>query len=142
MTGYVRKRWRIPKIRANGDLHHAVDAVVIACINDRLIKRVTEYSKAKELEYTPSDSGAAKTSMKDGFPEPWYRFRQELEARLSETPDEAIRNLHLATYCNVGNIRMPFVSRMLKCKVTGQANEETIRSGRLKDEEYVIEKHY
>lgn len=140
VTGYVRKRWRIPKIRANGDLHHAVDAVVIACINDRLIKRVTEYSKAKELEYTPSDSGAAKTSMKDGFPEPWYRFRQELEARLSETPDEAIRNLHLATYCNVGNIRMPFVSRMPKCKVTGQANEETIRSGRLKDEEYVIEK--
>lgn len=140
VTGYVRKRWGIPKIRANGDLHHAVDAVVIACINDRLIKRVTEYSKAKELEYTPSDSGAAKTSMKDGFPEPWYRFRQELEARLSETPDEAIRNLHLATYCNVGNIKTPFVSRMLKCKVTGQANKETIGSGRLKDEEYVIEK--
>ena len=140
VTGYVRKRWRIPKIRANGDLHHAVDAVVIACINDRLIKRVTEYSKAKELEYTPSDSGAVKTSVKDGFPEPWYCFRQELKARLSETPDEAIRNLHLATYCNVGNIRTPFVSRMPKCKVTGQANEETIRSGRLKDEEYVIEK--
>lgn len=140
VTGYVRKRWRIPKIRANGDLHHAVDAVVIACINDRLIKRVTEYSKAKELEYTPSDSGAVKKSMKDGFPEPWYCFRQELKARLSETPDEAIRNLHLATYCNVGNIKTPFVSRMLKCKVTGQANKETIGSGRLKDEEYVIEK--
>ena len=50
-TAYVRKRWGISKIRENGDVHHAVDAVVIACITQAMIKRISEYSKYHENEY-------------------------------------------------------------------------------------------
>lgn len=50
-TAYVRKRWGISKIRENGDVHHAVDAVVIACITQAMIKRISEYSKYHENEH-------------------------------------------------------------------------------------------
>ena len=37
ITSYLRKRWGITKVRANGDLHLAVDALVIACATDSFI---------------------------------------------------------------------------------------------------------
>ena len=39
VTAYIRKRWGINKIRANGDLHHAIDATVVACILNGLTDR-------------------------------------------------------------------------------------------------------
>ena len=44
VTSYMRKRWGIAKIRADGDLHHAVDAAVIACVTERMIQKVSTYS--------------------------------------------------------------------------------------------------
>ena len=38
VTAYVRKRLGINKIRENGDLHHAVDAAVIACVTQGVVK--------------------------------------------------------------------------------------------------------
>lgn len=49
VTSYIRKRWGISKIRENGDVHHAIDAVVIACVTRGMINRITEYSKRHEL---------------------------------------------------------------------------------------------
>lgn len=31
VTAFLRKRWGLSKVRADGDLHHAADAAVIAC---------------------------------------------------------------------------------------------------------------
>lgn len=45
------------------------------------------------------------------FPAPWERFRQELEARLSDNPAEEIARLHLATYDSEEEIKQVFVSR-------------------------------
>ncbi len=62
------------------------------------------------------------------FPEPWAGFRLELEARVSDHPQEAIAQLKLPHYENSEEIRPIFVSRMPNHKVTGAAHLETIRS--------------
>lgn len=149
VTGYIRKRLGIHKIRENGDLHHAVDAVVIAATTQGMIQKVTRYSQIKENEtwiddHTKVDERTGeiffvkKAHEKDAFPEPWPRFRQELEARVSEDPEEAIRRLGLPSYENVGDIKKPFVSRMPRRKVRGAAHKETVRSGKLREDGYTI----
>lgn len=143
VTGYIRKRLDIRKIRENGDLHHAVDAVVIAVTTQGMIQKVTRYSQIREnLKLIDKKTGevliAKEFHNKDNFPEPWPRFRQELEARVSEDPEEAIRRLRLPAYENAGEIKKPFVSRMPRRKVRGAAHEETVRSGKLREDGYTI----
>lgn len=143
VTGYIRKRLDIRKIRENGDLHHAVDAVVIAVTTQGMIQKVTRYSQIRENpKLIDKKTGEILTAKefhnKDNFPEPWPRFRQELEARVSEDPEEAIRRLRLPAYENVGEIKKPFISRMPRRKVRGAAHEETVRSGKLREDGYTI----
>lgn len=153
VTAYIRKRLGIPKIRENGDLHHAVDAVIIATATQGVIQRITRYSKIKELQQFQDEQGhiidretgeilnSGNTKHKaEPFPEPWPSFRKELQARVSDQADEAIKALHLATYEGVDVVKTPFVSRMPNHKVTGQAHEETIKSPKLKHEGYSIVK--
>jgi hypothetical protein len=51
ITAYCRKIWGIEKIREDGDLHHSIDASVIACITDGIIQKITTYNKVKEGYY-------------------------------------------------------------------------------------------
>ena len=141
VTAYVRKRLGISKIRENGDLHHAVDAAVIAAVTQGVVNSVSKYSKRHELQYHVDEHGncvdlvtgelmgdAFKENHKiKGFPEPWPQFRAELEARVSENATEAIRILNLPTYSPDEEIKTPFVSRMVRHKTTGQAHEDTVR---------------
>ena len=152
VTAYVRKRLRISKIRENGDLHHAVDAVIIACVTQGVINRISRYSKIKELRQFMTADGTivdketgevlqtANPRKTDPFPEPWPKFRKELEARVSDNPAEAIVALCLPTYEGVTDITAPFVSRMPNRKVHGPAHADTIRSPKLRKEGYVISK--
>lgn len=48
ITAHVRKRLGIQKIREDGDLHHAVDAAVVACVSPGMIQKVTQYAKHRE----------------------------------------------------------------------------------------------
>ena len=144
VTAYLRKRWGITKTRANGDLHHAVDALVIACTTDSLIQKVSRYAQYQENRY--SADGGLVVDLHTGevvaqFPEPWAHFRQELDARLSDDPARAVRGLGLAHYAT-GEIRPRplFVSRMPRRKITGAAHKETIKSPRALDEGLLITK--
>lgn len=118
VTSYLRKRWGIRKVRANGDKHHAVDAVVIASTTDRMIQNVTMYSKLREEGDHPS------------FPEPWEGFRQEVEARCSDHPERGLAGLPFYVNKDWNAVKPIFVSRMPRRKVTGAAHKDTIRSAR------------
>ena len=137
VTSYLRKRWGIAKVRANGDLHHAVDALVLACTTDGLIQDVSRYARYRECRYMAHDpnentSGYDPADVLDVFPEPWPQFRLELEARLSPDPLSAVRAHNFPICAEEGiNFRPLFVSRMPRRKVTGAAHLETIKSGKL-----------
>ena len=142
ITAHVRKRLGIQKIREDGDLHHAVDAAVVACVSPGMIQKITQYTKHRECirktkeGYLDTETGELMTreaydaKYSPRFPAPWERFRQELEARLSDNSAEEIARLHLATYDSEEEIKPVFVSRKQTHKISGAAHEATIRSAK------------
>ncbi len=133
VTSYMRKRWGIAKIRENGDLHHCIDAAVVACITDGMIHRITKYSQYMENRYI--DTGTA--YMKSKFPPPWDTFATELDIRTSPAVKELLKEINLPNYIDVDidNIKPVFVSRTKKKKLTGAAHKATIRGYRQIDGE-------
>ena len=76
ITSYLRKRWGINKVREDGDLHHAMDALVIACTTDGMIQRLSRYSELHESEYMQTEDGSVRIDPQTGellekFPYPW-----------------------------------------------------------------------
>ena len=139
VTAFLRKRWGISKVRANGDTHHAVDALVIACTTDSMIQRVSRYYKWQESNTVEVDPETGEVI--DRFPYPWPQFRKELEGRLSNNPMKNLYGLGLPLY---GEPEIPmqplFVSRMPKHKVTGAAHKETVKSPVALDGGFVVVK--
>ncbi len=147
LTAFLRSRWGIVKVREEGDLHHALDAAVIAAASPSFVRRLADYSKRKELfnikydanRYVDPETGEILTTpytpregYKTEFPLPWTHFRAELLARLSTDPAAELAKLRLSTYREGEEIKPVFVSRMPNRKAGGAAHEETIRSkGRL-----------
>ena len=147
VTSYMRKRWGIAKVRANGDLHHAVDALVIACTTDGMIQKVSQFARYRETRYTTGEDSRFVVDPDTGevikeFPYPWARFRQELEARLGSNPRRAVRDQGFPLYLTEDvPVRPLFVSRAPRRKVTGAAHKETIKSGKaVKDGVLIVKK--
>ena len=139
VTAYLRKRWGLGKVRANGDLHHAVDALVVACTTDGMIQKVSRYYKWHENNTVEVDPETGEVINR--FPYPWPQFRKELEGRLSNDPAKNLYGIGLPLY---GDAEVPlrplFVSRMPKRKVTGAAHKETISSPAAQAEGLVVTK--
>lgn len=132
VTGYIRKRWGISKIREDGDLHHAVDAAVIACVTQGMINRITAYSARNEAPY---DLNTETGEIKERFPLPYPNFKKELDARTTIEDEKRLKSVLMSfpnySYDDVEKAKPCFVSRMPHRKVTGAAHEKTIRSGKV-----------
>jgi CRISPR-associated endonuclease Csn1 len=138
VTSYFRKRWGISKVREDGDLHHAVDALVVACTSDGMIQKVSRHCDYKEKRYVQLDEHVVdkKTGeIIEKFPMPWEGFRNELDIRLMDDPMKFLNSIGEFTEDNIKPI---FVSRMPKRKITGAAHKETIFSPKLKDEGLIL----
>ena len=141
VTDQVRKRLGLQKHREEGDLHHAMDAAVIAVTTDGYINRISRYTQRREFGkrigcYVDLETGEKLTKQafeqkyEPTFPAPWNKFTKELKARMAPNADEAIRQLYLPSYGSE-EIKPIFVSQMPDRKVSGQAHAETIRSARI-----------
>ena len=143
VTDYMRKRLGLRKNRDDGDLHHAMDAAVVAITTNGMIQRISRYAQRRELgqkvqgQYVDPETGellsrdAFDAKYAPTFPEPWPGFRKELLARLSPDPDAEIRAAGLPGYDDPEPVRPIFVSQMPRRKVTGAAHKETIRSAKM-----------
>jgi CRISPR-associated endonuclease Csn1 len=123
ITAHLRSRWDFNKNREESDLHHAVDAVIVACASPWMIEKITEFYKAREENKEVSKKN------EPYFPQPWPNFTDELKARLSKFPKESIKALNLGNYDSnkLESLQPVFVSRMPKRSVTGAAHQETLR---------------
>lgn len=150
ITGYLRKRWGLPQKNRETHQHHSVDAVVIACVTDHMIQRISNYSKQLEMDqnrYVDPDTGeildrakmdAATWKRKLWMPMPWKTFRDELEIRLGDHPlgfimehSDVMTSLNLPEWMLSPEVIHPiFVSHMETHKITGKAHDDTIRSGK------------
>ena len=147
ITAHIRKRLGIEKIREDGDVHHAVDATVIAITSQNMINRITKFYQYKDGRYMNNkgkyidlETGEILTAKeyeeKNGiyFPEPWQNFRKELDIRANcsskERMLECLKAENIYTYDTdekINELEPIFVSRMPRRKVTGPAHMETIR---------------
>lgn len=147
VTSYLRKRWGIQKVREDGDLHHAMDALVIACTTQGMISRVRRYTAFRETEYFMGEDAAYRIDYETGdltdrFPYPWPCFRNEFTARMSDDPKGTLEAMQLKDYqgAPIETVAPIFVSQMPRRKVTGPAHKDTVKSARLLDDGKVIKK--
>ena len=134
-TAVMRRQWGINalKDRRASDLHHALDACVIAAATTAIIQKISEYSRKRELCQLKKESAEGR---KTRFPEPWANFRKEIEARLSDDPAAKIREFGLMNYTGeeLEELKPVFISRKPDRSAAGAAHAETVRSAKYLDE--------
>ncbi|MCI8308896.1 MAG: type II CRISPR RNA-guided endonuclease Cas9 [Clostridia bacterium] len=152
LTAHIRKRLGIEKLR-DGDIHHAIDATIIATTTQEMINKLTKYyqyndgkfmnSKGEYIDLETGEILNSKEYEKNNgiyFPEPWTKFRKELDIRVNcsskERMIECLKAEKIYTYENDEDLEPIFVSRMPRRKVKGSAHLDTIR-GIKKDEEKI-----
>jgi CRISPR-associated endonuclease Csn1 len=148
LTAFLRARWGLLKVREEGDLHHALDAAVVAACTHAMVKRLSDYARRHELElvrnrYIDPETGevldiaalrkqeALLSKMQMQFPTPWPYFREELLARLSPNPAELLSRIPGYSAELAGPARPVRVSRAPLRRGLGAAHQETIRSAKL-----------
>ena len=157
VTSYLRKCWRLAKIRDDGDIHHAVDASLIAMVDDSIIQKITRFNKFKEKfafsdgKFINKTTGEVmtkeemleyKTEQVQNFgktlDEPYPNFIKELQIRSSvkydsfEFSDEEKQELLKLGYSDeeMELAKPVFVSRMKTVKKTGAIHDATMMSTR------------
>ena len=119
LTSFLRARWGLVKIRGESDRPHALDAAVAAACSHGMVKGLADDAQRKELG-----------QLGRHFPEPWPRFRDELEARLYiDNPIELRAEIErLGNYPSesMESLRPLFVSRAPQRRNGGAAHKETI----------------
>ena len=133
VTAMLRGIWGLANLkdREANDLHHALDAAVIAAASRSMIKRISDHSSNKELHLLYD---ITEERQKKYFPLPWPGFRNELKTLLSPNPIESAAEEKLTertegryTQEDIEALKPIFVSRMPNRKATGAAHAETIR---------------
>ena len=123
LTAFLRKQWGLHKNRKNGDLHHALDAAVLAVASRSFVYRLSSHNAAwGEL---PRGREA-----ENGFSLPYPAFRSEVLARLCPTREEMLLRLDQG---GVGydeafrnDLRPVFVSRAPSRRLRGAPGKPTI----------------
>jgi CRISPR-associated endonuclease Csn1 len=140
LTAFLRMRWGLLKVRDESDRHHALDAVVIAACSHGMVKRLSDYSRRKELEqvregFVDLETGeivnpAAFAKLEAHFPAPWNHFRDELQARLKIDDPVILRAEmeRLGSYPEeaLQTLKPLFVSRAPQRRNSGAVHKETI----------------
>jgi CRISPR-associated endonuclease Csn1 len=140
MTSFLRARWGLVKVRGDSDRHHALDAVVVAAASHGMVKRLSDYSRRKELEkvregFVDVETGeivnpAMFEKLEQHFPSPWLYFRDELLIRLSIDDPATLRTEieRLGSYPSeaLELLRPLFVSRAPQRRNSGAAHKETV----------------
>jgi CRISPR-associated endonuclease Csn1 len=112
VTAFLRHMWGLNKNRDENDLHHALDAIVVACSTFGHVYLVSNLSKEIERKGKSWYKHFGREKFK-----PWGSIREDIQA--------AVDNI--------------FVSRMPRHTVTAAAHEETVKSLTDKPKNRVIE---
>lgn len=137
LTALLRARWGLPKVREEGDLHHAQDAAVVAACSRAFVKRMADYARKDELKQVKNGFADPETGeilnptawqqLHEKFPMPWPHFRAELKARLSPNPAACTPPTGY-TETEWQAVKPVRVSRAPTRRGLGAAHQETIRS--------------
>lgn len=126
-TAYLRTAWQLQKVRAEGDLHHALDAAVIAATTRSMVQKVSRFFSVRPLRNPDGlyvDANTGEIVEAKHVPEPWEGFAATLNERLStrfgEDPFGELAN-------GVPEPAPILVSRMPNRTVRGEVHKETVK---------------
>jgi CRISPR-associated endonuclease Csn1 len=140
LTAFLRARWGFIKIREESDRHHALDAVVIAACSHSMVKKLSDYSRNKELAQVKEGFVNMETGeiinptmfaqLNAHFPAPWANFRDEVQDRL-KIDDPALLSIamqRLGSYTAeaISQLKPLFVSRAPQRRNGGAVHKDTI----------------
>ncbi|MBE0472271.1 MAG: type II CRISPR RNA-guided endonuclease Cas9, partial [Methyloprofundus sp.] len=144
LTAFLRGKWGLNKVRADGDKHHALDAAVVAACSHSMVKRLSDYARKQELEMVKRDFVDPETGevldiarvrqLEAQFPTPWPHFRKELLAKLSDDPKTALAEMPEIDPETIAHVQPIRVSRMPTRRSLGAAHQDTVRSAKLLDQ--------
>lgn len=156
LTSFLRARWGLAKLREGSDRHHAVDAAVIAACSRAMVKRLSDYSRKKELQnarmgFLDPETGEildypAFQKLENHFPLPWPCFSEELCIRagidrstgkvVDESPQQWLEKLAMAGYseAQLASVKPLLVSRAPQRRNGGAAHKDTLYSDRPTEE--------
>ncbi|WP_104696806.1 MULTISPECIES: type II CRISPR RNA-guided endonuclease Cas9 [unclassified Helicobacter] len=111
LTSAMRSYWGLVSKNRDHHLHHAQDAIIIACINDSVIQKYSKFLQDRELAYKETDykiqklnkDGDYMTKLKLRYPIPDFKIKIE----------ESIKKI--------------IVSHNVSQKISGALHKETIR---------------
>jgi CRISPR-associated endonuclease Csn1 len=140
LTAFLRTRWGFSKMRSESDRHHALDAVVVAACSHSMVKRLSDYSRRKELTqvregFVDRETGeivnpTAFAQLEAHFPAPWPAFRDEVQWRLNIDDVTLLRSQiqSLGKYSaeSIQDLKPLFVSRAPQRRNSGAVHKETI----------------
>ena len=156
VTNYLRKFWGVNKIREDGDIHHAIDATIVASVTDGMIKKVVSFNNMKErfiynknVGYINKTTGEIMSEEEKSvyeqeginvyskhLPTPYPKFLEELGIRskikynMEKFTEDELYSLYKIGYENVDHITPVFISRAKTVKTTGAIHKETLMSDR------------
>lgn len=145
LTALLRARWGLLKVRGDGDLHHALDAAVVAACGHRAVQYMNTWLRKEAWSHQPDLGGYVNhitgeiLSTRDFvetddiikmFPTPWPYFRDELKAWLSTDPAAALAEIPDYNQDLAMAAQPILVSRAPLRRGLGQAHKETIRSAK------------
>ena len=157
ITSYLRKCWGINKLRDDGDIHHAVDATVIATVDDSAIQKITEFNKFKEIFVRNGDMFVNRFTRKSMTLEEKNEYEQNriniLSERLTPPYDCFLKELEIRSNVKytsfefdenekfelakmgytdeeLSSAKPVFISKMKNVKTTGAIHESTLMSAR------------
>ena len=129
LTAFLRARWGLLKVRDESDRHHALDAVVVAACSRSMVKRLADFSRRRELEFT---NPVKIKKFERHFPRPWENFRDEVNDRLNikdpKSLYEKMKKLGKYSENEMEKLRPIFVSRAPDRRKNGVIHKETIYS--------------
>lgn len=126
-TAYLRTAWRLHKVREEGDLHHALDAAVIAATTQGMVQTVSRFFSVRPVRnpngiYVDASTGEIVDAKH--VPEPWDGFSAQLQELLSRRlSNDPVTDLARDNT----NPHPILVSRMPSRSIQGEAHKETVR---------------
>lgn len=126
-TAYLRTGWQLQKVREDGDLHHALDAAVVAVTDHRAVQAVSRFFSVRPLRNNAGeyyDPATGEVIPARHVPEPWEGFSGEVAGKLVAPMPSDPRDV-LASAPE--HLRPIFVSRMPNRSLRGEVHKETVR---------------
>ena len=131
ITKQLRDLWGLNKQYKDCDLHHVVDAAIVASVNDGLINKISQYFANEENHSYQVDIESGEILQvfhSDNYRAtmPWENFSHELVARLSASAQEECERLSHYTLEMIDCVKPVWVSRAVNRLGKGALHKRTI----------------